>query len=57
MEQLALHNLVIKRMAHLQMLKSIDQVVDHSDSVKVLLEDIMIIDRIDLSVHICVVSI
>ena len=44
-------------MAHSQILKSIDQVVVHPDSVKIFLENLMIIDRIDLFVHKCVVSI
>ena len=36
---------------------SIIQVVVHSDSVKIFLENVIIIDRIDLSVHNCFVSI
>ena len=48
---------VIGRMAHLQILKPINQVVDHPDSVKIFLKNVMSIDRIDLSVRNCVVSI
>ena len=49
-------HLVIGRMAHLQILKSINQVVVHSDSVKILLEDAMIINRTDLSLYTIVSS-
>ena len=41
-------------MAHLQILKSINQVAAPSDSVKIFLENVSFID---LSVHNCVVSI
>ena len=43
--------------AHIQILQSINQVADYSDSVKIFLENALIIDRIDLSVHNCVISI
>ena len=49
--KLVLHFLVNGRMAHLQILKSINQVVVQSDSVKIFMENAMIIDRIDLSVQ------
>ena len=50
---LVLCSSVIRRMAYLQILQS----TNHSDSVKILLEDVMVIDRIDLFVHICVVGV
>ena len=49
--------LEIGRITHLQMLVSIGQIVDHSESVMILLEDAMTIGRIDLSAQNCVVSI
>ena len=39
------------------MLKPISQLVDNSDSVKIFLKNVMIIDGVDLSVRNCVVSI
>ena len=56
-ENNVLRFLVIGRMAHLQKMMSINQVVVHSDSVKIFLENAMMIDRIDHSEYNCIVSI